>query len=358
MATQLNPGQSVPPPNPPAGSPGWCHLRMVPPVSSESPDGATRQSGGANWCHPPVRHAGSSPADPAGKPESQNGATRELVSSRDGRKAQNSATRQFRSPPTWCHPPVRRGQLVPPAGSSRRFVTSRFGREARNSALNSATRQFGGTMRILGATPLFVFQDGAIRQFAASVPRWGRPPDRARRIGRSLGPRSDLRGKDRMPEPQHGATRQFVTRQLVTDSPNMVPPVSSDRHQPGATPQLGGQTGATRRFVFGRFGREARVPETECPKQCHPSVRRQHADFRCHPAFRVPRRRHPSVCPVSLPRQFARVSLPNVRCHPPIRVDRSGVVDPGLSAQNCSRSPPLIDSNSSPNATGCARSRP
>jgi hypothetical protein len=83
-ATRQFAERSVPPPSP----------RMVPPVSSEyqyvsgpghspvrlrqgrrgSPEhraqnSATRQSGGANWCHPPVRHASSSPADSAWKPE-------------------------------------------------------------------------------------------------------------------------------------------------------------------------------------------------------------------------------------------------------------------------------------------------
>ena len=49
-------------------------------------------------------------------------------------------------------------------------------------------------------------------------------------------------------------------------------------------------------------------------------------------------------------RQFAERSVP-----PPNLGGGSGVVAPGLSAQNCSRSPALIDSNSSPNAEGCAR---
>ena len=178
--------------------------KTVPPVSSDRRQpGATRQSGGANWCHPPVRHAGSSPADSAWKPEtvpprfspkqchpsvrrhhadlrchpafrvprwchpsvcrtfgatpqSQNGATRQFgvpVRIRTGPLAGSSPAGTAREPrtssPKQCHPPVRRGQLVPPAGSSRQFVSGRFGLEARNSA-----------------SPLFVFQDGATRQFA------------------------------------------------------------------------------------------------------------------------------------------------------------------------------------------------
>ena len=70
---QIRPGSPSPRMVPPGSwSPAGTAAKpkTVPPVSSDRRQpGATRQSGGANWCHPPVRHAGSSPADSAGKPE-------------------------------------------------------------------------------------------------------------------------------------------------------------------------------------------------------------------------------------------------------------------------------------------------
>jgi hypothetical protein len=88
------------------------------------PVGATRQSEGANWCHPSVRTGPT-------------GATRRFVSGRVSRQARNSATRQFGEPPTrchqppsWCHP----SDCPNPTGATRRFVSSRVREEARNSA--------------------------------------------------------------------------------------------------------------------------------------------------------------------------------------------------------------------------------
>jgi hypothetical protein len=120
-------------------------------------------------------------------------------------------------------------------------------------------------MRILGATPLFVFQDGATRQFAASVPRWGHPPDRARRIGRSLGPRPDLRGKRHQP----GATRQFVTGRFGREARNSATPLFV--FQDGATRQFARlcQDGATRRI--GRVGSGdlwGHAPNCEAKAEC------------------------------------------------------------------------------------------
>ena len=117
------------------------------------------------------------------------------------------------------------------------------------------------------------------------------------------------------------------------------PPIRADNESPELGPPVSSS-------LTGTAVEPKTVPPRFSPKQCHPSVRRHHADLRCHPAFRVPRWCHPSVCP----RQFAERSVP-----PPNLGGGSGVVAPGLSAQNCSRSPALIDSNSSPNAEGCAR---
>jgi hypothetical protein len=126
--------ETVPPASSTAScaSPTQCHpsvrcaAKLVPPASPEGTDsslgpvgrpvGATRQSEGANWCHPSVRTGPT-------------GATRRFVSGRVSRQARNSATRQFGEPPTrchqppsWCHPSDCRkptgSQLVPPVGLS------------------------------------------------------------------------------------------------------------------------------------------------------------------------------------------------------------------------------------------------
>jgi hypothetical protein len=143
-----------------------------------------------------------------------------------------------------------------------------------------------------------------------------------------LGPPPNPRGQEVGATPQSARTRSWGHPPIRADneSPELGPPVSSSLTGTAVEPKT--------------------VPPRFSPKQCHPSVRRHHADLRCHPAFRVPRWCHPSVCP----RQFAERSVP-----PPNLGGGSGVVAPGLSAQNCSRSPALIDSNSSPNAEGCAR---
>ena len=134
------------PPVNPARVPTRCHpstrhvnpaprcAKRGPPVGSGASDRAIfgttprsamqRQNARApTWCHPSVRHR-----------QPQHGATRQFVSGRIGRDARNSArganrchprnsaTRQFGSPPTWCHPPTRRANWCHPpvrhAGSS------------------------------------------------------------------------------------------------------------------------------------------------------------------------------------------------------------------------------------------------
>jgi hypothetical protein len=124
--------------------------------------------------------------------------------------------------------------------------------------------------------------------------------------------------------------------------PKTVPPVSSDRRQPGATRQSGGANWCPPpvRHAGSSPADSAWKPETVpprfSPKQCHPSVRRHHADLRCHPAFRVPRWCHPSVCRVcakmgppagsgasdraifgATPRSARQT--PPTWCHPPVR---------------------------------------
>jgi hypothetical protein len=143
-----------------------------------------------------------------------------------------------------------------------------------------------------------------------------------------LGPPPNPRGQEVGATPQSARTRSWGHPPIRADneSPELGPPVSSSLTGTAVEPKT--------------------VPPRFSPKQCHPSVRRHHADLRCHPAFRVPRWCHPSVCP----RQFAERSVP-----PPNLGGGSGIVAPGLSAQSCSRPPALIDSNSSPNAEGCAR---
>jgi hypothetical protein len=131
--------------------------------------------------------------------------------------------------------------------------------------------------------------------------------------------------------PQSARTRSWGHPPIRADneSPELGPPVSSSLTGTAVEPKT--------------------VPPRFSPKQCHPSVRRHHADLRCHPAFRVPRWCHPSVCP----RQFAERSVP-----PPNLGGGSGIVAPGLSAQSCSRPPALVASGASPTAADCARWRP
>ena len=120
------------------------------------------------------------------------------------------------------------------------------------------------------------------------------------------------------------------------------PPIRADNESPELGPPVSSS-------LTGTAVEPKTVPPRFSPKQCHPSVRRHHADLRCHPAFRVPRWCHPSVCP----RQFAERSVP-----PPNLGGGSGIVAPGLSAQSCSRPPALVASGASPTAADCARWRP
>jgi hypothetical protein len=115
----IHPGESVPPPNPPAGMSGWCHpsvrLRQGPP-------------GSPNQCHPSARNSATRQFRAPRRTESV--AKMVPPASSEGRlvpgwlvpalnppDCQNGATRQFGAPPTWCHPPTRNGQLVPPPSS-------------------------------------------------------------------------------------------------------------------------------------------------------------------------------------------------------------------------------------------------
>jgi hypothetical protein len=146
-----------------------------------------------------------------------------------------------------------------------------------------------------------------------------------------LGPPPNPRGQEVGATPQSARTRSWGHPPIRADneSPELGPPVSSSLTGTAVEPKT--------------------VPPRFSPKQCHPSVRRHHADLRCHPAFRVPRWCHPSVCP----RQFAERSVP-----PPNLGGGSGIVAPGLSAQSCSRPPALVASGASPTAADCARWRP
>ena len=79
------------------------------------------------------------------------------------------------------------------------------------------------------------------------------------------------------------------------------------------------------------------------PKQCHPSVQARNSATR---QFRSP----PNWChPLVRARQPGAKTVP-----PPKPGGGSGVVDPGLSAQSCSRSPALVASGASPTAADCA----
>jgi hypothetical protein len=185
------------------------------------------------------------------------------------------------------------------------------------------------------------------------VPRWGHPSDRARRIGRSLGPRPNLQGKGRMPEPQHGATRQFVTsvrhrpfqvgatRQLGERS---VPPpnpggrsrVVAPSVRNSATPQSSGQwplgttlnprgrvsmpacqDGATRWFVSSRVDREdqnrASLRFGVTPGRGHPPVRARQPGAKMVPPVGSggPKQCHPPV--------FLAIGANTSWCHPSTR---------------------------------------
>jgi hypothetical protein len=118
--------------------------------------------------------------------------------------------------------------------------------------------------------------------------------------------------------PQSARTRSWGHPPIRADneSPELGPPVSSSLTGTAVEPKT--------------------VPPRFSPKQCHPSVRRHHADLRCHPAFRVPRWCHPSVCRVcakmgppagsgasdraifgATPRSARQT--PPTWCHPPVR---------------------------------------
>ena len=197
-----------------------------------------------------------------------------------------------------------------------------------------------------------------------------------------------------------GATPQSTSRHVrmvppVSSSPagsagksKPVPPVSpkqchpsvpsaaknGKRRQDGATRQFRGPVGAG---LVGARRQPGATPQLGLANWCHPPVRKcklgatpqsggrkwrhRSGPLRPVPGWLVPAL-NPPDCQNGATRQFG---APPTWCHLPTRNGQlvpppnpgggSGVVDPGLSAQNCSRSPALIDSNSSPNAEGCAR---
>ena len=260
--TQVGTGRLVPPLSPRGRSsmPGWDHL----------PD----------WCHPSI---------------CQIGATLQFVSDSGDWEAQISATRQ--SSGLW---------LPPQVGATRQFVTDRIGRESRNSESWGHPPVHGGppncaTSQPFGQRPVVATPQSAGRPKAASQchPQIRQP---AVQDGATSGWCHPSVRSPRMVPPGSWSPAGRAAK------PKTVPPVSSYRRQPGAT----------RRFVSGRFGREARVPETVpavssdrrepgvTPQLggangCHPPVRlrqiRPGSPKQCHPAFRVPRWCHPSVCP-------------------------------------------------------------
>ena len=152
------------------------------------------------------------------------------------------------------------------------------------------------------------------------------------------------------PACQDGATRQFVsgrvrrevqpsaTRQPETE-PETVPPVSSERREERKAsprwchPPVQSEVGAG---PVGASPQSARLPEW-----CHSSIRSA--------ANLVPPPN--SEWPTGATPQFGSASL----VPPPNPGGGSGVIDPGLSAQSCSRPPALVDSKSSPNVADCAR---
>jgi hypothetical protein len=198
--------------------------------------------------------------------------------------------------------------------------------------LREAGAEAGATPQKLGPPPNPRGQEVGATPQSARTRSWGHPPIRADNESPELGPpvSSSLTGTAGKPKTE-AQNRSWGHPPIRADneSPELGPPVSSSLTGTAVEPKT--------------------VPPRFSPKQCHPSVRRHHADLRCHPAFRVPRWCHPSVCP----RQFAERSVP-----PPNLGGGSGIVAPGLSAQSCSRPPALVASGASPTAADCARWRP
>jgi hypothetical protein len=216
------------------------------------------------------------------------------------------------------------GRLVPKAGTFCSWCHQSFRAADDQTEVGEIERSWGrswGHPPEVGATPQ-----------SARTRSWGHPPIRADNESPELGPpvSSSLTGTAGKPKTE-AQNRSWGHPPIRADneSPELGPPVSSSLTGTAVEPKT--------------------VPPRFSPKQCHPSVRRHHADLRCHPAFRVPRWCHPSVCP----RQFAERSVP-----PPNLGGGSGIVAPGLSAQSCSRPPALVASGASPTAADCARWRP
>ena len=191
---------------------------------------------------PPVS---SSPAGSTGTPRSchskmvppvgsrgrQDGATRRFVSCGVDREAQTSATLRFAVPSGWCHPSTRH-------------------------------------------------QD---------VPRWGHPSDRARRIGRSLGPRLNLRASQTVPPPSLLGNGRLVPPSIreaesACQRARMVPPVGLSRWFVSSRVDREAQNRASLRFGVtpgrGHPPVRARQPGAKMvppvgsvgPKQCHSPV--------------------------------------------------------------------------------------
>ena len=121
MVTQVAAGRLVPPFNPRASR---CHPPIHQPACQ---DGATRQfvsgrvrqevrNSATRQFRAPRRTESVAKMVP---PASSEGRLVPgwLVPALNPPDCQNGATRQFGAPPTWCHPPTRNGQLVPPPSS-------------------------------------------------------------------------------------------------------------------------------------------------------------------------------------------------------------------------------------------------
>ena len=208
--------------------------KLTPPAAGET--GATR-----NLCHPQL-------VPPFSSDRRQTGATPGFApvnpvpkQCHPSVRARNRATLQFGSQPDWCHPRVRLAGSSP-ADSAGKLNTGKLGPPPNPLGPESGPP--------VSSSPT-----------AKTVPPVG------------LSPAGSVRKPETEPETEPPVSSEASYGQLV-------PPVSSEHRQ----------TGATRRFVSGRFGREARNNATPL-----------------------------LVFQDGATRQFARVSLPNVWCHPPIR---------------------------------------
>ena len=264
-----------------------------------------------------------------------------------------------------------------------------------------------------------VRQPGTSTRYVNPAPRCAKrgPPvgsgasDRARRIGRvgsgdfwDHAPICDAKAECQSPNmvppvsssPTGSAGKlETVPVEPTGATPKTVPPVSSDRCQPGATPSSEADLRCHPPIHARPFGVPAPIwchppvrsatkePPLDLPERGHPPVRLRQIrpgssiqGIWGHPPIRSGRNRgHPSV-PLRLPKQChlsVRVGSEPKQCHPSVRRAAklvpppdaslgpppnpgggSGVVAAGLSAQPCSRSPALVASGASPTAADCA----